>query len=207
MEIRLDKRFALDAPAAAAWRVLRDVRAVAECMPGAEITERIDGDHYKGQVRIKLGPATAAFRGDLRVEAVDAATHTLRLIGRGAETRGSSGASMDLVAQLHEAGPQACALAGTAQVVLTGKMAAFGGRMLTQVADQILGQFGENFTRRVQAQREQAPGQAPAPGAAPGEAQKPRALNAFALLWQALRDRLRPRRRTRSPGAGGPGAP
>ena len=197
MEIKLEKGFAIEAPAAAAWQVLRDVRAVAECMPGAEITERIDDDHYKGQVRIKLGPVTTAFKGNLEVEALDAANHSLRLIGRGAETKGGSAASMDLVAQLHDVGPQTCTLAGTAQVVLTGKMAAFGGRMMTQVADQILRQFGDNFTRRVQALA-----QAPTPGIPAGEAQEPRALNAVALFRQAAADMLRPGRRTKPPGKG-----
>lgn len=203
MEIKLEKRFAIDAPAAAAWWVLRDVRAVAECMPGAEITERIDDGHYKGQVRVKLGPATAAFKGDVRVEDVDGGQRRMRLIGRGAETRGGSAASMDLVAELHETGPQTCELAGTAQVTLNGKMAAFGGRMMGQVAEQVLRQFGANFAARVQAQSEHTPAQTPTrAGAAEQQAQKPQALNAFALLRQATADLLRPGRRTKPPGTG-----
>jgi len=73
MEVTLEKRYPIAVDAARAWSVLRDVRAVAGCMPGAAITEQIDDSHYKGTVKLKVGPATAQFSGDIKVLGVDAA--------------------------------------------------------------------------------------------------------------------------------------
>ena len=67
MEVKLEKRYPLEVDAARAWQVLRDVRSTAGCMPGAEITEQIDATHYKGSVKVKVGPANAAFGGDIEV--------------------------------------------------------------------------------------------------------------------------------------------
>lgn len=145
MEVTLDKRFDLDVEPARAWAVLRDVHQVARCMPGAEITEQVDATHFKGTVKVKLGPANAAFGGNIEVLAWDEASRSLQLLGKGADRSGSS-ASMNLSARI-EAGdtPARAVLAGSATVVVTGKFAQFGGRMMTQVADLLLGQFADNF--------------------------------------------------------------
>ena len=63
MKVELEKSFPLPAPAEAAWALLQDVEAVAGCMPGARITERVDATHYKGTVTVRLGPSSMAFRG------------------------------------------------------------------------------------------------------------------------------------------------
>lgn len=71
MQVKLEKTFPIAAPADAAWRVLQDIKGVAECMPGAQITEQLDATHYKGQVKMRLGPATASFNGDLEIKSVN----------------------------------------------------------------------------------------------------------------------------------------
>jgi uncharacterized protein len=157
MEVKLEKRYALEVDAARAWQVLREVRTVAGCMPGAEITEQLDATHYKGSVKVKVGPANAAFGGDIEVRQLDEATRTLRLFGKGAD-RGGSSASMDLTAVV-EAGETAASsvLVGSAAVIVNGKFAQFGGRMMTQVSDMLLAQFVDNFRAAAAALRRQAP--------------------------------------------------
>jgi uncharacterized protein len=145
MEVKLDKRYPLDVDAQRAWALLTDVPATAGCMPGASITEKIDDSHYKGAVKVKVGPASAAFAGDIEVLALDAATRTLQLLGKGSD-RGGSSASMNLTATI-EAGETAASsvLVGRAEVVVNGKFAQFGGRLMVQVSDMLLGQFVDNF--------------------------------------------------------------
>ena len=72
MEVKLDKRYPLDVDPRRAWALLADVPATAGCMPGAAITEKTDDTHYKGSVKVKVGPANAAFAGDIEVLALDA---------------------------------------------------------------------------------------------------------------------------------------
>ena len=145
MEVKLEKRYPLEVDAARAWLVLRDVKAVAECMPGAAITEQVDATHFKGSVKVKVGPANAAFAGDIEVLGLDETTHTLQLLGKGAD-RGGSSASMNLTATV-EPGETAgtSVLVGVAEVIVNGKFAQFGGRLMVQVSDMLLAQFADNF--------------------------------------------------------------
>ncbi len=63
MKVQIDKTYPLPCSAEIAWEFLQNIEAVAACMPGARITERIDADRYKGTVTAKVGPATMSFRG------------------------------------------------------------------------------------------------------------------------------------------------
>lgn len=146
MEVKLDKRYPLDVDPARAWAILGDLKAVAGCMPGAELTEQLSDTSYKGGVRVKVGPAVAQFGGQVEVLEKDEAARKVVLRGKGADKGGSS-ASMDLRATI-EADPAnlaASVLHGDAAVIVNGKFAQFGGRMMVQVSDMILVQFVENF--------------------------------------------------------------
>jgi len=193
MEVKLDKRYPLDVEPARAWLVLQDVRAVAGCMPGAAITEQVDDTHYKGTVKVKVGPANAAFGGDIEVLALDPAAMKLQLLGKGADRSGSS-ASMNLTAHV-EAGDTAATsvLVGEAAVIVNGKFAQFGGRMMSQVSDMLLAQFADNF--RAAAAALPAPQAAPqlasaaAASGAPALSPAPvRELNALGLAWGLVKN-------------------
>ena len=152
MEVKLDKLYPLDVDATRAWTLLSDLKAVAGCMPGAEITEQLSETSYKGGVKVKVGPAVAQFGGTVDVLNVDVAARKLTLRGKGADKGGSS-ASMDLTATI-EADPAdaaKCSLRGEAAVIVNGKFAQFGGRMMVQVSEMILGQFVDNFRQAAQA--------------------------------------------------------
>ena len=172
MKVRLEKSFDLPGPADAAWPVLRDIERVAACMPGARITERIDDSHYKGTVGVKFGPANMSFRGEVEVMSLDAAAQTLRLVGKGTDSTGGSGASMDLTARIEAVDGANSKLVGTSEVSMSGKAAAFGGRMMQSVADQVLKQFADNFAAQVRAAAPGAPGDGgdTAAPSAPGQA-------------------------------------
>jgi carbon monoxide dehydrogenase subunit G len=185
MQTKLEKVFPIDASADVTWRSLEDIKGVAECVPGAEITEKVDASHYKGQLRLKIGPASAAFAGTIEVKASDSAQRRIHLIGKGTDTKGGSAASMDLAAEVRAVDGNRCELIGNAEVTLTGKLASFGGRMVNQVSDQILKQFGENFTNRVGLAGD---GAAPASTATPAPM---RELNVLALLWNIIVDFFR----------------
>ena len=182
MQVELDKSFPIDAAPEKAWRCLQDIPGVAGCMPGAEITETIDDSHYKGRVKAKLGPATMAFNGDIEIMGLDADNRQLRLVGHGQDSKGSSSAKMDLTAWVVDGDNGGSVLKGEAQVSVTGKAASLGGRMMTQVADQILNQFGKNFANNVMALGD---------GAAAEEAkealsEQPKELNGLAFVWSLI---------------------
>lgn len=204
MKVQLEKSFAMPASADLTWALLSDIESVAGCMPGARITERIDERHYKGTVAVKFGPASMAFRGDVEVRELDSPGRRLRLIGKGADTTGTSGAAMDLTARIEAGDAASCNLVGVSEVSMSGKAATFGGRMMNAVADQVLNQFAANFAAQVQARQVQAPpAQAAPPAQVPqagpsaaaaeprAEPPQPAELNGLALLRAVIGGWLR----------------
>jgi carbon monoxide dehydrogenase subunit G len=212
VEVKLDKRYPLAVSVEQAWMVLADIHAVARCMPGAQITEQIDATHYKGTVKSKVGPAVMQFGGDIEVLGLDAAARSMQMLGKGADKAGSS-ASMNLAAHLETGdAPGTSTLVGTATVVVSGKLAQFGSRLLVPVSDAMLAQFADNFRAAAAlaspeaaapfaagapvvgtAGAAQAPGAAAAPGSVPAVAPAAapvKELNALALMWTVFRSWL-----------------
>ena len=60
--MELKNEFRVGVPIEQAWGTLTDVEYIAPCMPGAQLTE-IDGEEFKGQVKVKVGPITAQYKG------------------------------------------------------------------------------------------------------------------------------------------------
>jgi carbon monoxide dehydrogenase subunit G len=211
MKVELEKTFPMPGSADVAWAFLQNIEAVAGCMPGATITERLARGGYKGTVTVRVGPATMSFRGELEVREIDPAAHSLRLLGKGTDSTGTSGASMDLTARIEAVAERSSTLVGKSEVAMSGKAAAFGGRMMNAVADQILRQFADNFAAQVAALAVQGTTTvAPAPdapaastdslaadapntlaGAPPGPPPVAHELNGLALIWAVLKDWLR----------------
>lgn len=191
MKVNLEKTYPIPASADAAWRFLQDVEAVAACMPGAKITERVDDTHYKGTVTSRVGPATLSFSGTIEILQVDPANMTLRMVGKGTDRSGSSGASMDLTARIEAVGDDKSNLVGNSEVSMTGKAATFGGRMIVPVADQILKQFAGNFAKRVQDFAAKTSTDGGAESGSEGAAAPETSLNVFALLWGVIKDAVR----------------
>jgi len=205
MEVKLDKRYPLDVSVAQAWTVLSDIRATAGCMQGAAITEQIDDTHFKGTVKSKVGPAVMSFGGDIEVLDINPADKRLQMLGKGADKSGSS-ASMNLTAHL-EAGDTAASsvLVGQATIIVSGKLAQFGSRLLVPVSDAMLAQFAVNFRNvaaavpgavavdavapEAETDTSAAPAAAPAMTSAARPASPPQAqeLNALALIWTVIK--------------------
>ena len=203
MEVVLDKQYPVSAGVDAAWTVLANMNELATCMPGAQITSEIDASHFTGSVRVKVGPAVAAFAGTIEVLALDPATRTLKMMGKGADKGGSS-ASMELTANLVAVDATTCTLVGHAEVIVNGKFAQFGGRMMGSVSDMILGQFAVVFSQKAAVVQAALAPAATAAGAVPGDSSAPAAavappaapqapvvaqeFNALGLIWALVKD-------------------
>ncbi len=193
MEVKIDRRFDLPVSPGQAWALLRDVRATAACMPGAQITEQLDERRYTGLVRSRIGPATMSFTGQLEVTESDPGTRTLRMLGKGGDTNGSA-ATMDLMARIEPGADAATSvLVGATTITVSGRVAQFGGRFLVPVAESMLGSFVTRFSQeasavRVETATQEAAEAAPEPAAQTGQAgPPPTALNLPALLWSVIR--------------------
>ena len=187
MQVTLNKVFPLEGSVDDAWAILEDIEQVAGCMPGAEITETVDAENYKGSVKVKIGPMNVAFNGDIAVQEINPGEHQIHLIAKGQDSKGTSSASMDLTASIRNAEASASELTGDAEVTVNGKLANFGGRMTTQVSDQILGQFADNFRAKLAASAAGAADTDTAPDdAETAEQPQVQEINGLKFAWQAI---------------------
>ena len=165
--MKLEQTFQVQAPIEQVWEALIDVERVAPCLPGAEITEA-SGDTFKGNFTVKLGPTTAAYRGEMQMESVDEAARTVTMRASGQDKRGQGGAKATIVSAMHEDG------AGTRVEVetdftITGRLARFGrGGMIKDISNTLLENFSSCLARAIEADGATAePADAPSEPGAP----------------------------------------
>jgi hypothetical protein len=139
MELTNDFRVAV--PPAEAWTILTDVERIAPCMPGAQLQE-IEGDEYRGVVKVKVGPITAQYKGKAVFQEQDEANRRAVLRAEGRDTRGQGNASATITATLEPDGEGTHVTVQT-DLTVTGKVAQFGRGVMADVSSKLLGQFVE----------------------------------------------------------------
>jgi carbon monoxide dehydrogenase subunit G len=169
----LNHDFTVDVPVEEAWRILTDVERIAPCLPGAQLQE-IEGDIYRGVVKVKVGPIQAQFKGQASFVERDDAAHRVVLKGEGRDTGGKGNASALITATLTSAGVAATQVKVHTDLSITGKVAQFGRGAMADISDKLLAQFVDNLDAMIS-----AGGAAPAPTSAPAPSPEP-ALSASA---------------------------
>jgi uncharacterized protein len=137
--VELTNDFRVGVPVERAWEQLTDVEGIAPCMPGAQLQE-IEGDEYRGIVKVKVGPITAQYKGVARFLERDEAGHRAVLRAEGRETRGQGNANATITARL-EADGDATNVTVVTDLTITGRVAQFGRGVLADVSAKLLGQF------------------------------------------------------------------
>jgi carbon monoxide dehydrogenase subunit G len=146
MDLKND--FTVDVPIDRAWAVLTDVETIAPCLPGAQLKE-IEGDEYRGVVKVKVGPITAQYKGAARFVEQDEAAGKVVLKAEGRDTRGQGNANALITAQLEPAGERATRVVVTTDLSVTGKVAQFGRGVMADVSANLMAQFAENLASTV----------------------------------------------------------
>ena len=162
--MKIEDSFRVEVPVEEAWKVLLDLERIAPCLPGAQLTE-VEGDEYRGTVKIKVGPITAQYKGVAKIEEADEANRKVVLQAEGRDTRGQGNASATVIATLvgrrrrhhreHRHRPQHHRQGGP---VRPGVMA--------DVSSKLLGQFADNLKQDVLSGAEPADAASAAPGSA-----------------------------------------
>jgi carbon monoxide dehydrogenase subunit G len=137
------------------WKVLLDIERIAPCLPGAELQE-VEGDDYRGVVKVKVGPITAQYKGTATLAEVDESARRIVLDASGRDTRGQGNAKAKIVVTMAEDGAGTQVDVAT-DLSITGKVAQFGRGVLADVSSKLMGQFVENLERDVLGQTDAAP--------------------------------------------------
>jgi len=88
--------FRVSTPIDATWNVLLDIEGLAPCLPGAQLQE-IEGDEYRGVVKVKVGPITAQYKGTAKLAEVDETNRRIVIDAAGRDTRGQGNAKATIV--------------------------------------------------------------------------------------------------------------
>jgi uncharacterized protein len=159
--MEFDNSFEVPLPVDAAWKLLMDIRRIAPCLPGAELTEVVDDRTYKGKVGVRLGPVSLAFAGTVKFDEIDDANHRAKIAAQGSDAKGRGAANATATFHLEPVARGAKVLVHT-NLTLSGAVAQYGRGVgiIQMTAAQIITQFANNLKAQL--------GPAAAPAAATG---------------------------------------
>jgi carbon monoxide dehydrogenase subunit G len=146
--MQLSSTFSVVAPIDTVWATIMDFARVAGCVPGAEILNKLSEDAYQVGMKVKLGPVSMQYKGLLNVIERDAAAHRAVFEGKAQEARGQGTAQGTATLSLVESEGTTTGTV-SADVALSGKVAAMGKSIIGSVTDQMMALFAENLQAMV----------------------------------------------------------
>jgi uncharacterized protein len=161
--MRFENHFDVDSPIDSVWDAVLDVERVAPTVPGAQVLERTGDDAYKVAIKVRVGPMSMTYRGEVEIAERDDESHRAVMKARAKEARGQGTADADVTMQLRGENGRTSATV-TTEVELSGKAAQMGQGVLQDVAGRLVETFARNLATMLEG-GEVAPA-APAAGAA-----------------------------------------
>lgn len=144
----LKHEFTVPATVEETWEAFNDIASVGECFPGAQVTE-VDGDSFKGTVKVKLGPIALVYSGTGTFIEKDEQARTMKIEAKGKDKRGNGTAGADVLARMSDVGGGSTRVEVTTDLNITGKPAQFGRGVIQDVSDKLLGQFTACLEQKV----------------------------------------------------------
>ncbi|WP_210586282.1 SRPBCC family protein [Streptomyces sp. GESEQ-35] len=152
--MKIDNEFGVDVPVEQAWEALTDLEGLAPCMPGAQLTG-VEGDVYRGRVRVKVGPVVSQFAGTARFVEKDDSAHRAVISAAGKDMRGQGNATATIHALLRPEGAGTVVTVST-DLSISGKLAQFGSGMIKEISEKLFAQFVDNVEAQLLAPAEPA---------------------------------------------------
>lgn len=142
--MKIDSAFSVVAPIDTVWDTLMDFQRVAGCVPGAQILNKLSDDAYQVGMKVKLGPVSMQYKGQMTVVERNAEEHRAVFQGRAQETRGQGTAEATVTLRLAEAEGSTRGTV-SADLALSGKAAAMGKGVIGGVTEQMMALFAANL--------------------------------------------------------------
>lgn len=172
--MKLENEFTVPASIDQAWAVLLDVPRVAPCLPGATVEPEQGAEgEYKGQMKIKIGPITASYKGTVKIQEADEATHVVAMRAQAKDARGQGTAAATITSTMEEV-PEGTKITVVTDMRVTGPAAQFGRGVMQDVSAKLMTRFADCLAEQMQASpdvetTEEAPAEEPAPAAPAAE--------------------------------------
>ena len=190
MAIKIEKTFQVQEPLEKVWRLLSDPRRMANCVPGAQITEAVDDRTYKGLIKVQVGPSVTDYKGQAHIERLDNENLEIEMVGKGQDIRGRGSASMKMTGKVRALPGGGSEVTTVSEVNVVGILAQLGTRMINEVSNKMFEEFTANLRRQLQQERsaEEAAKQAPETSEQPNPIlqEEPKPIKALPLVLSVL---------------------
>ena len=145
--MKIENTFTVDAPIEEAWELLTNIPEIAPCLPGAKLTDEVDGV-YSGGIKVKVGPVTSEYKGSAHFVEKDDANYKAVIDGKGRDVRGAGNAQALITAQMTPEGDKTKVDIET-DLKVSGKVAQFGRGVMQDVSTKLLGKFAECLEEKI----------------------------------------------------------
>jgi hypothetical protein len=146
--VHIENSFTVDAPADRVFAFLLEVNSVLGCVPGAELSEIVDADTFRGRVRIRVGAVSVAYQGTGHVVSRDDGARTAVLEAEGHEAGGSGSARAVITVRVAESGG-AAEVTMLSDLTVVGRPAQFGNGIIEEVSRSLLAQMARCIAARL----------------------------------------------------------
>src|SRR4051812_27677255 len=143
--MKFENTFAVDAPIDEVYATLLDVERVAPCVPGAEVLDKTGDDAYQVAIKVKVGPISMTYKGNVEIVERDEEQHRAVMRARARETRGQGTADARVEMALTEQGAEHTTGTIASDVQLAGRAAAMGRGVIQDVSAKIVTTFSQNL--------------------------------------------------------------
>jgi uncharacterized protein len=145
----IKNEFEVAEPVEKVWQFFENIPQVAACLPGAELTEDLGGERYKGTVAVRMGPVRLRFAGTADITERDEAAKRVVVHANGADEKGRGQANMVVTATLTRAG-RGTKVGVTQDLQLSGAAAQYGRGMISDVSAVLMRDFSANMQDRIE---------------------------------------------------------
>src|SRR5215813_2553275 len=188
MAFKIEERFEVQAPVERVWQYLIDPARVVQCLPGAELLEKLDEQTFLGAIKVKVGPLSMSYKGQAKFTEVNEQKHQVRMVGEAKEVGGSGSTKVSMLSTVSALANGAEVLVN-ADIDLVGKIVQFGRGMIEEVSKQMFRQFANCVKQQLEAAGEAQTGNDNNPAETSGATNNPteaKAINATAVGFSAL---------------------
>ena len=183
MALRIEKTFQVNEPIEKVWSYLSDPTKGSGCVPGAQITEKVDDKTYKGSISVKVGPSVTDYKGEVQILRLDPQNHEIEIQGKGQDVRGRGSASMTMTGKLVTLNGGATQVTSTSEVNVVGILAQMGSRVIAEVSNIMFEKFSQNFQALLQQPVDR-------PGVATADVRPAAPIEGGSIVWQAFKQML-----------------
>jgi carbon monoxide dehydrogenase subunit G len=193
--MQLENSFPVSAPPDKVFAYLLDINKVVGCVPGAELTEVVDANTFKGKVKVKVGPITVAYSGTARIAERDESERMATLSAEGRETTGPGSARASAQMRVQTAGENSLVTI-TTEYHVAGRVAQFGRGVMEDVSRRLIQEMAACIQANVEADEPAENDVAAAVERSESEphaqaaARTAKPVSAFSLFWHLVKLRV-----------------